>query len=133
MLRRRRQRRTRCNASRTFGTSRVHRPNCSRESSHPRRCRRCRRTLGRDTCRGACRAVSFGVGRRAVTDRPATRFQEQARWARQILLRSIAADVDADVIATAHHADDQAETVLMHVLRGAGLSGLGGIAWGPEN
>ncbi len=59
--------------------------------------------------------------------------EEQARWARRLLLRSTADDVGADVIATAHHADDQAETVLMHILRGAGLSGLGGMAWGPED
>jgi len=59
--------------------------------------------------------------------------EERARWARRLLLRNIADDAGADVIATAHHADDQAETVLMHILRGTGLSGLGGMAWGPED
>lgn len=54
-------------------------------------------------------------------------LEEAARCARYTFLGRLARQINASAIAVAHHADDQAETVLMHWLRGAGLAGLRGM------
>ncbi len=53
--------------------------------------------------------------------------QEAARRVRRAALSRIAARLACYRIATGHHADDQAETVLMRLLRGCGPDSLGGI------
>ncbi|MBI1921055.1 MAG: tRNA lysidine(34) synthetase TilS [Geobacter sp.] len=55
-------------------------------------------------------------------------LEEAGRLARYRFFDSLAEKHDASAIALAHHADDQAETVLMRLLRGAGTGGLAGMA-----
>lgn len=54
-------------------------------------------------------------------------LQSAAREKRYEFLHRIAEQYGAVSIALAHHADDQAETVMMRLIRGAGLGGLSGI------
>jgi len=54
-------------------------------------------------------------------------IQESARKLRYSWFRELSAEHGFTSIATAHHMDDQAETVLMNFIRGTGAQGLGGI------
>jgi tRNA(Ile)-lysidine synthase len=65
--------------------------------------------------------VSQSAGRGGVS------LQEAARKIRYAFLRESLDKIGGDKIATAHHADDQVETLLMRLLRGTGPRGLRGI------
>lgn len=63
----------------------------------------------------------------ALAHREKLTLEEAARRARYDFLTRIAQQTESPFIAVGHNADDQAETVLMHFLRGAGLAGLRGM------
>lgn len=59
--------------------------------------------------------------------------EEAGRKARYDFFRRISAENNIDLIATAHNKNDRAETVLMRIIRGSGLSGLRGIKYMRED
>jgi tRNA(Ile)-lysidine synthase len=75
----------------------------------------------------AARVAPRAVRAEAPSSRARPTVQEAARRLRDRALRELAARLGAERIATAHTADDQAETVLLRVLRGVGPAGLAGI------
>ena len=82
-----------------------------------------------DADAGFCGALATRYGLPCVIELGALSQanEAEARAARYTFLEEAAQELGAHVIATAHHADDQAETVLMRVFRGTSVSGLAGI------
>jgi len=74
---------------------------------------------GDAACR-TCRRGWKGEARKA-------NLEDAARRARHGFFERLAEQGVVDVVATAHTMDDQAETVLAHILRGTGIAGLAGI------
>jgi len=64
----------------------------------------------------------------AVARQERRSLEDAARRARYAFLRRVAAEVGAARICTGHTCDDQAETLLLHLVRGSGLAGLAGMA-----
>jgi tRNA(Ile)-lysidine synthase len=71
---------------------------------------------------------SLGIPHSTLTARwnevPETAIQERARHQRYKLLGYWAEERGLSALATAHHADDQAETLMMRLARGSGVKGL---------
>jgi tRNA(Ile)-lysidine synthase len=78
-----------------------------------------------DLAESFARSVDVPFARSQVTVTPGGNLQARARAIRWSALRDAAARAGADRIATGHHADDRAETVLIRVLRGSRARGLG--------
>lgn len=72
-------------------------------------------------------AATFDVPVRAVALESGNRDEATLREARYAALVAIARSQGASVVATAHHREDQSETVLLALLRGAGPQGLHGM------
>ena len=87
-----------------------------------------------DFCRDLCEkeGIPFVSGSGDVAAYAAERSvstETAARELRYAFLREQKELLHADCIALAHHANDQAETVLMHLMRGSGLRGLCGMEY----
>lgn len=83
--------------------------------------------------RDAARALAARVGLPFVASNITTRSSKGnaegiARRLRYAALVRMAKEHGCVAIATAHHGEDQLETVLMRLMRGAGMRGMGGIA-----
>jgi len=66
---------------------------------------------------------------RQIAEDTGESLEEAARNVRYGFLMEQARKYRAQAVAVAHHADDQVETILMHFLRGAAMSGLSGMAY----
>jgi tRNA(Ile)-lysidine synthase len=74
------------------------------------------------------RNIPLIVRRPVLTkQRRVSSLQALARSARYEAMKALAQDIQADRIVTGHTASDQAETILLWMLRGAGLTGLAGM------
>ncbi len=65
-----------------------------------------------------------------------TSIEEKARYMRYSFLSEVAQSCGAEAVALGHTAEDQVETILMHLVRGSGLAGLSGMkqvsTWRPS-
>ncbi|WP_025917651.1 tRNA lysidine(34) synthetase TilS, partial [Herminiimonas sp. CN] len=80
-------------------------------------------------CEAQCRQlnIQFDARKIAVVKSARNGLEEAARIGRYAALGALCREHRASVLLTAHHQDDQAETVLLQLLRGSGVAGLSGM------
>jgi tRNA(Ile)-lysidine synthase len=80
-------------------------------------------------CEQACAAlgVPFEARRVELVRKEKTGTEEAARKSRYAALGALCREHGINLLLTAHHQDDQAETVLLQLLRGSGTAGLSGM------
>ena len=80
-------------------------------------------------CEQACAAlgVTFEARRVELVRKEKTGTEEAARKSRYAALGALCREHGVNLLMTAHHQDDQAETVLLQLLRGSGAAGLSGM------
>jgi tRNA(Ile)-lysidine synthase len=79
-------------------------------------------------CAAACVALGIGFDARDVSvEKGKSGIEAAARKARYAALGAMCRAHGVDLLLTAHHLDDQAETVLLQLLRGSGPAGLSGM------
>ena len=90
-----------------------------------------------DFCRNMAERYGIRFESRQVNvaeraDRQGLNLEEAGRQARIDFFREIRVTFGARCVALGHHADDQAETVLMRLLRGSGMTGLAGMHYAND-
>lgn len=85
----------------------------------------CRLLAARYAVKFEVRSVDIG----AIASANRQNFEDAGRCARIAFLDEMRTAYSATAVTLAHHADDQAETVLMRLLRGSGMTGLSGMAY----